>query len=134
MIFNGPKPFNQINFSGMPNMSETLNGWLQSLIFNVVVKTVENGLVIETTQDIKFQGVWQPLGLRQLQMKPEHQRSWDWVLVHSKTDLALHNDDVIKFRGIQYRVMAQNDYSLNGYFEYHLTQDYQGAGPEVVTP
>lgn len=133
MMFNGAnRPFGQTNFSGMPNMAETITGWFQSLTFNVVSKVVENGLVTETTTDITFRGVWQPFGPEQLQMKPEHQRSWQWIQVHSHNNLKLVNDDVIKFRGEQYRVMANFDYSLNGYYEFHLIKDYSGSGPEVI--
>lgn len=127
--FAPPKPFNQINFSGMPNMAGTLSGWLQNLVFGQVTKTVVNYEVQEVMKEIKFRGVWQPLETRKLLLKPEGQRSWTWIQCHATSDLALKNDDVVIFRGVQYRVMAQWNYSLNGFFEYHLVEDYTGAGP-----
>lgn len=130
------KPFGSLNLSGMPNMAGTLQGWLQSLTFGLVTKTVENYEVKEVYKPIPFRGVWQPLEARKLFLKPEGQRSWTWIQCHSTSDLSLKNDDIIQFQGIQYRVMAQWGYSLNGFFEYHLVQDYIGSGPteELQTP
>lgn len=128
------KPWNQISFANVPNMSGTLAGWMQTLIFNIITKTVKNFEVVETTTDVTFQGVWQPFSARQLALKPEGQRSWSWFMVHSTTDLSLNNDDVIKYRGVQYRVMANNNYVEYGYYEYHVVLDYTGSGPTVVTP
>lgn len=128
------KPFNQINFSGVPNMSGTLSGWFQPLTINVITKVIENFEVHETTTDVTFRGVWQPFSPKQLEMKPEGQRSWSWYMVHTQTDLKLKNDDVIKYRGHQYRVMANNNYNEYGFYEYHIIRDYEGAGPEVIPP
>lgn len=130
-MFSGPKPFNQINFSGMPNMAGTLVGWFQPLVFGVVVKEYINYEVVETMTEVNFRGVWQPLETRKLLLKPENQRSWTWIQCHAHTNLHLENDSVIKFRGVQYRVMAQWDYSLNGFYEYHLVEDYTGSGPAI---
>ena len=135
-MFGPPKPFNQINLSGMPNMSGTLAGWLQNLTFGVVTKTIVNYEVKEVYVAIPFRGVWQPLETRKLMMKPEGQRSLTWIQCHATTDIGLKNDDIVRFRGVQYRVMAQWDYSLNGYYEYHLVEDYTGSGPteEIEEP
>ena len=131
-MFNAPKPFNQINFSGMPNMAGTLSGWLQNLTFGVVTKTVVNYEVKETYVAIPFRGVWQPLETRKLLLKPEGQRSLTWIQCHATSDLGLKNDDIVRFQGTQYRVMAQWGYDLNGFREYHLVQDYTGSGPTEI--
>lgn len=127
-------PFSQTNFSGVPNMSGTLDGWLQKIVFNVITKQIVNFEVVETTQDVTFEGVWQPFGPEQLKIKPEGQRSWSWFMVHSKTPLPLKNDDVMKYRGVQYRVMEVGNYNEYGFYEYHVILDYTGSGPTVVEP
>lgn len=118
--------------TSVPNMADTLDSWLQPLTFNLVVKTVENSEVIETTQNVSFLGVWQPLSFKQLILKPEHQRAWSWWKCHSKINVNLNVDDVIKFRGEQFRVMALGNYDLYGFWEYDLVRDFEGAGPNVT--
>lgn len=128
------KPFNQINFSGMPNMAGTLSGWNQKLTFGLITETIENFESVQRYTEVIFQGNWQPLETRKINLKPEHQRSLSWYQVHSLTNVHLKNDDIIQFRGIQYRVMAQWDYSINGYYEYHIVEDYTGSGPTKIEP
>lgn len=133
-IQNGKNTPLNANSGTVPNVSGAMLDWFQPMIFETVVKTVEGFQVVEDGTEISFQGVWQPFTDRQLQMKPEGQRSWSWFWVHADPSLILKNDEVIKYLGVQYRVMAQKDYRLYGYVEYHLVQDFTGAGPEVETP
>jgi hypothetical protein len=76
-----------------------------------------------------FQGVIQPFTERQLSLKPEGERAWSWFWLHADPVVTLEIDDVVLFKGVQTRVMAKKDYALYGYVEYHLVQDWQGAGP-----
>ncbi len=124
-------PINQ-NSGTVPNMSGALLSWFQKMIFGLVVKTVSGFQVVETETQVSFMGVWQPLTGRQLLMKPEGQRQWDWYWVHSDPSLNLKVDDVIIYLGKQYRVMAKKDYSLYQYIEWHLVEDYTGSGPTVA--
>ena len=39
--------------------------------------------------------------------------------------VALSTGDVIIYNGVTYKIMADNDYSLNGYREFHACEDYQ---------
>lgn len=126
------KPLNQTNLSSVPNMSGTLTGWFQKMIFNVVTKEIKNYQTVETTVDVEFLGTWQPLSPEKIKMKSEAQWSWPWFQVHAHTALKLKTDDVIRYRGVQYRVDAKLDYSESGFVEYHIHQDYTGAGPEVI--
>lgn len=118
--------------SQMPNMANTLSGWLTKLTFGIVTKEQVGFYTKEVVRNISFQGVWQPLDYDRLRIKPEGQRNWKWYWVHSQIDLGLKNDDVIKFNGKQYRVMANKDWHLNGYYEYEVIEDFTGAGPEEV--
>lgn len=122
-------PLNQ-NAGTMPDVSGALFDWFQPMTFGVVVKTTQNFQVIETKTDVSFMGVWQPLTDRQLALKPEGQRSWKWFMLHAQPTLVLDTDSVVTYLGVQYRVMSQKDYKLDGYIEYHLVNDYTGAGPQ----
>lgn len=113
----------------IPNMSDAMYDWFQYLTFEQVVKTVTAFQVIETTTPISFWGILQPLTGRDLIMKPEGQRKWNWIMVHSQTQLPLGPDDVIIFSSTQYRVMTSKNHSLYSYFYYELIEDYEGSGP-----
>lgn len=119
--------FTQIN--QMPNMSSTLSGWLIPLTFGVVTKVQVGFTTKEVVVNKSFYGVWQPLNMERIKIKPEGERDWKWYWCHSQIDLELTNDDTIIYNGKQYRVMGNKDYSLNGYFEYELVEDYTNSGP-----
>ena len=110
--------------STVPNMAQTLNQWLQPMIFGGITKEVENFQVTETVVEISFMGCWQPWTERQLKIVPEGQRGWRHFSCWSSSDLALNLDDTITYLGNRYRVLGIMDFRLEGYMEYHLTQDY----------
>lgn len=114
----------------VPDVSGAMQNWFQPMTFTKVVKTVVGFKTFETPTTIDFRGVWQPLTGRQLMIKPEGERAWNWFQVHAEPGaLDLTADDVITYRGVQYRVDAMKDYSLYGYIQYDLVEDYTGSGP-----
>lgn len=115
----------------LPNMSDAVGNWFQLTVFEKVVKTIVNFVVVETTVPVEFQGVVQTFTPRQLMMKPEGQRRWKWKSVFCYPNVPLSPDDVIIYEGIQYRVMASNDFKQYGYWEFHIQSDYTGSGPTV---
>lgn len=134
IIQNGRNTPLNANSGTVPNVGDALLDWFQPMIFGVVTKTVQNFQAVETQVQVNFQGVIQPLTERQLMLKPEGQRAWSWFWVHADPSLILETDSDIVYLGKQYRVMSNKDYSLYGYIEYHLVQDYTGSGPTVVSP
>lgn len=131
-ITNGKDtPINQ-QVGTVPNMSMTLNNWLQPMTFMVVTKEVVAFRVAEDGENIAFRGVIQPLSNRDLYMKPEGQRAWSWFWIHATPNLKLNVDEVINYLGTQMRIMGVKDYSLYGYVSYEAVEDYTGAGPEVT--
>lgn len=123
-------PLNQ-NSGTLPDVSGAMLDWFQPMIFSLVSKSVTNFQNVETTTEVSFLGVIQPLGPRQLMIKPEGQRAWKWFQVHAEPALILSTDQIIEYEGVQYRVMAETDYRDYGYVEYHLVQDYTGSEPTV---
>lgn len=113
----------------VPNVGGALLDWFQPMVFGVVTKIVTGFQVQETASAISFRGVIQPFSARQLQLKPEGQRAWTWLWLHSDPSLKLNVDDIVTYLGKQTRVMAQTDYTLYGYLDYHLVQDWEGSGP-----
>lgn len=113
-------------FSNMPQMAETLTSWLLPLTLIRVTQSIIDGFAQFKEEEIKFQGVWQPLKDEQLQFLPENQRSWEWIWIHAKaSDLNLETADKVIFNNKRYKVMAIKDYSLNGFIEYQLVRDYE---------
>ncbi len=117
----------------LPDVSGAMLNWFQPCVFGVVVKTEVNYQVVETMENIQFQGVVQPLSAKRLMMKPEGQQAWTWLWVHAEPTLKLNTDQVITYLGVQYRVMALKNYEAYGYVEYELVEDYTGSGPTVAT-
>lgn len=113
----------------VPDVSGAMTDYFQKMVFTRLTKTIAGFQAVETADPIVFQGVIQPFTERQLSLKPEGERAWSWFWLHADPVLALDVDDVVLFKGIQTRVMARKDYALYGYVEYHLVQDWQGAGP-----
>lgn len=105
-----------------------MNGWTSKITLIKVITVINSiGASIETQIPIIFQGVIQPLSPKQLTIKPEGERAWEWLQIHTATQLALNTGDRIKYNTKLFKVMAQNNYSLNNYYEYHIAEDFQEA-------
>jgi|SRR5665213_343020 len=121
-------PLNQ-KMGSTPDVSGALQGYYQTMTFEVITKTVVAGEAMETTTPVTFRGVIQPFQSRQLFLKPEGQRAWTWFTLHSDPVLSLNVDDVMIWNGKQTRVMQRKNYTLEGFVEYELVQDWTGSDP-----
>jgi hypothetical protein len=122
-------PLNEQAQGTVPNVGGAMRDWFQPMTFGVVAKETSGFEVVETMQEVSFQGVIQPLQARRLMLKPEGQRAWTWLWLHADPSLKLQVDSVVVYLGKQTRVMARKDYTIYGYVEYELVQDWTGAGP-----
>lgn len=112
--------------SGMPQMDTTLNGWEVPLILVKITQDIVDGDLVTTEKRVRFRGVWQPLKDEALELKPEGQRSWEWIWIHAKaSQLNLETADKVIFLGKRYKVMQKKDYGLNSFVEYQLCRDYE---------
>lgn len=117
--------------SGMPQMDTTLVGWEVPLVIIKITQNVIDGDLVTSQQTFKFQGVWQPLRDEALELKPDGQRSWEWIWIHAKSSqLNLETADKVVFKGKRYKVMQKKDYGLNSFVEYQLCRDYESS--EVI--
>lgn len=124
-----PLPLNQL--SGMPQMSAAFAGWKSRLTFEKITQTVVDGWVQQHVTTITINGVWQPQSPEDIKLKPEGQWSWSWFMLHIEgTDNSFQTNDRFIFRGVQYKVMAKRDYTLNNYVQLELIEDFQGS-PDV---
>lgn len=107
-------------------MSATLNGWEVPLTLVKITQDVVDGDLVTSESEIRFMGVWQPLKDEALELKPEGQRSWEWIQLHVKaSQLNLETASKVIFNCKRYKVMQKKDYGLNGYVEYHLCRDFE---------
>jgi hypothetical protein len=128
-IFNAASQPLNAKAGTAPDVSGALKDFMQPMVFIRVKKQTTGFQVVETPYPTNFQGVIQPFTERQLLLKPEGQRAWTWHLLHAEPVLTLDVDEVVNWLGKQTRVMSRKDFGLYGYVEYHLVQDWTGAGP-----
>jgi hypothetical protein len=128
-IANGKNVPLNVQTGTVPDVSGALKDWFQQMTFEAVTKTTSAFQVVEAGDPIVFRGVIQPFTERQLIMKPEGQRAWTWLWLHAEPSLTLQVDDVVLYLGVQTRVMARKNYTIYGYVEYQLVQDWTGSGP-----
>lgn len=115
----------------LPSMHGTITGWFRTLVLGRVTKTVVDFETKEVFRELRCMGVVQPHGPRELRLKPEGQRQWNWQMLHTTRDVNLQNDERFSLRGVPFRVMSKQDYSDYGYVTYELIQDFTKAVPRV---
>ena len=130
MIINGKDTPLESSFSTLPNVSDVLPDWFQSITFQVVTKDLEDYEVVETLTTITTQGVRQPMNAQRIAIKPEGQRAWKWETIHCLPDVKLNIDDIIILDGVKYRVMHKWNWAEYGYLEYEICQAYEDGGEE----
>lgn len=110
--------------SGMPNMANTPNGWEVPLTLVKIIQDIDEGDLVYKEERYNFMGVWQPLRDEQLELKPDGQRSWEWIWIHAKSGvLNLETADKVIFQNKIFKVETKKDYRLNGFVEYHLCRE-----------
>lgn len=109
----------------LPQINIALNGWESDIILNKITSTITDFEKVEAVEEIEFTGVVQPLDGESLRLKPLESRSWEWLMIHTKADVALSTGDLITYEGDKFKIMLKKDYSLNGFYEYHLVKDYE---------
>ena len=118
------KTLNQI--SAMPQMRSAFRGWMATVTLKKIVQVIVDGLVTDTEKLIRFKGVVQPLDPEQINLKPEGQRSFEWLQIDcfSGSNNLTTNDRIV-YNSLPYKIMGVFDYSQNGYIEYHAVRDYE---------
>lgn len=130
--FSRNKTIASVVKSGMPQMDTTLNGWEVPLTLVRITQDISEGELVTTEKKINFQGVWQPLKDEALELKPEGQRSWEWIWIHAKSSqLNLETADKVIFNNKRYKVIQKKDYGLNSFVEYQLCRDYEDT--EIIS-
>ena len=125
-----PKKLNQIQ--GMPKMSVAFSGWKSQITLVVLSNAINaNGFNVPTETTISFRGTIQPLSAEALELKPDAQRSFEWLQIHVETSdpnyTVLSVGDEIQYNDKPYRVKGKKDYTLNNYVEFHAMEVVQNG-------
>jgi len=109
----------------IPKIQFALNGWESPITLIKITQAKVDFEVVNTQEQISFQGVIQPLNAEALKIGPLEMRSWEWLMIHTRINIELQTNDLIEYNGNQYKVMFEKNYSLNNYYEYHLVKNYE---------
>ena len=140
MIITNGSTISINQLSNMPNVSDALSDWLIGMTARIVTsKTLVDFRETEITTDSSVWAVIQPFSARQLLIKPEGQRQWQWYALWVKPQETFINsdgstiygsnfnlDDIIYFNEIRYRIMQKNEWGINGFYNYDVIRDYTG--------
>lgn len=112
--------------SQAPNVSSVLNGCLDPMSFVIVTKaqdpvTME---IVNTTRSVTTMAVIQPLRTRELAMKPEGERSWQWYKIFALPDLMMKPSDQVTIGAETFRVMGSRNWSSKGYMYYEIVDTF----------
>ena len=113
--------------NNMPQMQSAFYSW-ESMITLIKTSTTTDayGNVTQNQTPISFIGVIQP-DQKSLRVDSSGLRRWSTYMIHVRYEVfnSLDLGDLIQYNGINYKVMLDNDYALNGYIQYNLIEDYQ---------
>ena len=113
------------DISTMPQVDEAITGWEYDILVNKRKQTMVNGDVVYKNIFIKMLGCIQPLKMSEIEVKPEHERDWEWFYLHIKTTYPILTvNQQVFIKGNPYKVMRVKDYGLNAYREYEIIRDY----------
>lgn len=114
-----------LGFSSTPNVESALSGWMRKIYVAKLTKTIVNFRVQETRTVYEVFAVRQPFTTKQLAIKPEGQRAWQWDTLHVKSnDVEFCLDDQIFIDDKKFRVMQKFEWNDRGYIEYQIVEDW----------
>jgi len=124
VIKNGKdKAFGQSS-AGLPDVSPAVMNLFQPVTVGIIKATQVGGYTQTiVTERIRTKGV-RIQNPNQLVMSKTGERIWDSVEIYFLNDINLAADDLFIFQGIQYRVVATEEWTEYGYNRYSVVQDY----------
>lgn len=110
---------------GLPNMSQTIIGWFQPIIFGIVEKTLVDFEEVKTITPVNTQGVVQPAGYEILDIMPEGDRNWDIQEVHCLPNIQVKVGEFIYWNDLKYRILKRENFSEYGYMHYIVREAFE---------
>lgn len=118
------KKLNQV--TSLPQMVSAFSGWEQNITFIRITQNNVDGDIIDVDQSFSLMATVQPLQPEAIQLKPEGQRSFEWLQIHARRGSpVLVTNDRFEYNGVRFKIMADNNYNSYNYCEYHAIRDTQ---------
>lgn len=108
----------------IPRIKKALFGWQSVITLVKIEQSAVNYKNIETETVMTFKGVVQPADKEKLKISAIGERSWRALMIHTQEALFLNTGDKVEYSGVRYKILEKNDFSLNGFYEYILIEDY----------
>ena len=109
----------------LPDVSYVLIDWEVPIIATYRTQTLENGRPVWTDNDVDIMAVMQPLKPEELELKPEGERAWTWLMCHVRNDFKpFYTGQTIVYDNVKYKVKQLLPYQHYGYRVYHVAQDF----------
>jgi len=109
----------------VPNLSRAVRGWTKRKTVKIITKATVNHKVTESTSNTTLNINVQPMPARQVDRKPEGERSWSWwSIIIRDPNVLLKTDDIVEVDGAGYRITKGNDWRRSGFTKYEAIQDY----------
>jgi hypothetical protein len=109
MWYAAGKSLKHIN--GLPQMKAAFTNWKLPIQLIKLTQSTVNFQTVTTETIINFKGVIQPLKAEEIKLKPEEQRAWKWLQVHTEDDLSLLIGEKLKYNNVKHRVMFVKDFN-----------------------
>jgi len=106
----------------IPKMGNILAGFAQTGKYFRASREMVGFKSVETlAAPVLFRGVFQPMKVQSLLIKPEGERRWKWFTLHTTKEMFL-GDAVEGPEGTLFKVMQKSDWSGSRFFVYELTE------------
>ncbi|RTL04658.1 hypothetical protein EKK58_10130 [Candidatus Dependentiae bacterium] len=127
MILNGKNSPLGSGAEFVPDVSNGVMFQMQNVEVTVMQKVNLDGYTSEIPIKTKTMATKEAFTQRQLLIKPEGQRRWQWFRLRMLNNVILALDDRFILDSKPYRVMATSNYKEYGYNEYDVVLDYEYA-------
>ena len=113
--------------SGLPDVSDVLNGWEIPITANYVTQQVVDGIVTDVAMKKFIKGLKQPLKPEDVALKDEGQRSWSWNQIHIRESLygELFTTQILTINGVNYKIKIPSGFRrIYGHFTQYKNGDW----------
>ena len=107
-----------------PEIGDEFGDWGSTVTFKVMVQTIVNHKAVNTPTTSTLDAMMWPLKAQEIAAKPEGQRAWRWLKAVSETTVAV-NSVIQDPDGVNYKVMAVNNWGMAGFYEYDIAEAFQ---------
>jgi hypothetical protein len=109
--------------NALPNANNAITGWEVAIKLIKITTSNNGGKIKQNITTIPTIAIVQPLSPQELEIKPEGERSFEWLQVHIRIEnftLNITTGDKIEWQGKKYTIMNDLGYELYGHKQFHV--------------